>query len=538
MKSPMSLYHFQLLLAAVRPEPRTLRSAIAAISLPSFAALVISVAVAFAGDCLAADAPPNIIVILADDLGVGDVQCFFKDGKIQTPNLDRLATQGMRFTEAHSGSSICSPSRYGILTGRYAWRTRLRSGVLKPFDTPLIESGRLTIPAMLRQQAYTTACIGKWHLGWNWPVTDGKRDFTKPIADGPTARGGFDYYFGTDVPNYPPYCFIENDRTLGIPSAQLTPKEVPPSFHLSYPGAMLPGWKFDEILPTLDAKAVQYIADHASEKKPFFLCLTLTSPHEPIAPSKEWQGRSAINPVADFIMQTDAVAGDVIQAVEKYGISENTLVIFTADNGHCPYTGLEALLKYGHRPSGPYRGYKFDIWEGGHHIPFIARWPGKIKAGTTCDDPICLTDLMATFAEISGAKIPGNAGEDSVSILPDLLGTASTPVREALVHQSGDGNLAIRQGKWKLEFCPGSGGWSAPKNAPARKQGLPEMQLYDTTEDVAEQRNVQAEHPEIVQRLTQLLQKYIDDGRSTPGPKQENDVLVKIVPGNLAGGSE
>jgi arylsulfatase A len=474
-------------------------------------------------------AQPNIVLILADDLGVGDVQCYFKEGKIPTPNLDRLASQGMRFTDAHSGSAVCTPTRYGLLTGRYAWRTRLRTGVLQAYDPPLIAKDRLTLPSMLRQQGYTTACIGKWHLGWNWPAKNGKKDFTQPIANGPITRG-FDYYFGTHVPNQPPYCFIENDRTIGVPSAMLDPRTLPAYYHVPNAGPMLPGWKFDEILPKLDEKAVSYIGARAKDKKPFFLYFALTSPHEPVAPAKQWQGKSGINPVADFIMQTDAVVGDVLKALETNGLAGNTLLIFTADNGHCPYTGLEQLLKHGHYPSGPYRGYKADIWEGGHHEPFIAQWPGKIKPGTTCNDIICLTDLMATCADITGAKIPDDAGEDSVSILPALLGTATAPVREAIVHQGLNGALAIRQGKWKLEFCPGSNGYgnAKPNDAEARKKGLSPIQLYDMSQDSGEKRNVQAEHPEIVKQLTQLLQKYVDDGRSTPGAKQKNDVPVRI----------
>jgi arylsulfatase A-like enzyme len=505
-----------------------------------------------------ADSPsakPNIIVILADDLGVGDVQCCFKDGKIPTPNLDRLASQGMMFTNAHSGSAVCSPTRYGIQTGRYAWRTYLRGGVLNSYDAPLISADRLTLPAMLKQQGYATDCVGKWHLGWEWPFrTDTLRktfgtghndgapnhaepkdfDWSQPIAGGPTTRG-FDTYFGTHVPNQPPYGFIENDRFVGVPSVMFGgAATLPAYYYVDVLGPMVPGHKFEDILPAITQRATDVIAKRAAAKQPFFLYFALTSPHEPVAPSKPWLGKSGISPLADFIMQTDDTVGQVLQALEKSGTAQNTLVIFTADNGHCPYTDLNDLLKAGHRPSGPFRGYKADIWEGGHHEPFFARWPDKIKPGTTCDDMICLTDLMATCAAITGAKLPENAAEDSVNFLPDLLGTATSPCREAIVHQGLSGALAIRQGQWKLEYCPGSNGYgsaSPPGDDDARKQGLPEVQLYDMATDVAEQRNVQAEHPEIVNHLTQLLQKYIDDGRSTPGPKQKNDVPVKIVPG-------
>ena len=445
-------------------------------------------------------------------------------GKIPTPNIDRLASQGMMFTDAHSGSAVCTPTRYGILTGRYAWRTYLRGGVLASYDDPLIAADRLTLPAMLKQQGYATDAVGKWHLGWDWPFRSeqmrnkygkGHRgcvfqyaepkdfDWSKPIANGPVTRG-FDTYFGTHVPNQPPYGFIENDRVVGEPSTMFRKGMAPPAACVVTEGPMVPGHKFEEILPTITRRATDVIATRAAGKQPFFLYFALTSPHEPISPSKEWQGKSGISPVADFIMQTDDTVGQVLQALEKNGVADNTLVIFTADNGHCAYTGLQALLKAGHKPSGPYRGYKADIWEGGHREPFIARWPGKVKPGSVCNDTICLTDFMATSAAIIGAKLPSNAAEDSVNILPDLLGTALGPCREATVHQAANGTLSLRQGKWKL-IQPG--------------------QLYDMEVDVAEKQNVAAQHPEVVAKLTGLLQKYIADGRSTPGVPQKNDNL-------------
>ena len=458
-------------------------------------------------DSASALAPkPNVVFILADDLGVRKTsKCLNPEGKIPTPCLDRLASQGMSFADAHSSSALCSPTRYGILTGRYAWRTRLRSGVLVPYDPPLIAADRLTVPALLKQHGYATACIGKWHLGQDWPKDGNSMDFTKPIANGPITRG-FDSYFGTDVPNYPPYCFIENDRTVGLPTAWKAQADL-----AGRPGPMLPGWKTEEILPTIASRAVRYLGERAADKKPFFLYLALTSPHEPIAPSEEWQGKSGINPVADFIMETDDVIGQVLGALEQEGLADHTFVIFTADNGHSPYTGLKALLDHGHHPSGPYRGYKTDIWDGGHHEPFLARWPGMIKPGTTCSDTIGLTDLIATMADVLRTKLPDTAGEDSASILPDLLGRATGPAHEAIVHQGGNGALSIRQGRWKLEFCPGSNG---PGNrygfriegnlsdAEAKKQGFPSVQLYDMTADVGETKNAEAEHPEIVARLT------------------------------------
>ncbi|HUT31044.1 MAG TPA: arylsulfatase [Sedimentisphaerales bacterium] len=471
----------------------------------------------------AADTPdrrPNIVYILADDLGYGDVRCLnTQSSKIPTPNLDRLASEGMRFTDAHSGSAVCTPTRYGILAGRYAWRTRLQKSVLFPGDKPLIAKDRMTVPSLLKRHGYTTACIGKWHLGIEWSV---EGDYSRPLIDGPTSHG-FDYYFGTDVPNFPPYCFIENDRTVGLPTAKKVTKDLD-----GLPGAMLPGWRFDEILPGITERAVEYIGRRTADGRPFFLYFALTSPHEPIAPSPRFKGKSGISEIADFIMETDWAVGEVIKAIDKNSFRDNTLVIFTSDNGHSSYTDLESLLNHGHKPSAQFRGYKSNIWEGGHRIPFFARWPGRIEPGSQSDQLICLTDLMATCAEIVGAKLSDNAGEDSVSNLSALLGTATEPLREAVVHHSSNGKFSIRQGKWKLSFCPGSGGYgSAPSDDEARKNGLPMLQLYDFSSDICESNNLVAKYPDVVNQLTKLLDKYIADGRSTPGIPQKNDVIIE-----------
>jgi arylsulfatase A-like enzyme len=478
----------------------------------------------------AAGKAPNIVFVLADDLGYGDIRCLNPaHGKIATPHADRLAGQGMVFTDAHSGSAICTPTRYGILTGRYAWRTRLQAGVLGPYDPPLIAADRLTVPKLLAANGYQTACIGKWHLGWNWPRRGEKVLFDRPVADGPTTRG-FQYYFGTDVPNYPPFGFLRNDRLVAQPTAWFAGDRT---MYLSYAGPIVPGWQFDEILPKLTHRAVRYIAERATDKKPFFLYFALTSPHEPIAPSAAFRGRSGINPVADFVMETDWALGQVLAALDEHGLAENTLVIFTADNGHGTYTGLERLLEAGHWPSQRFRGYKADIWEGGHRIPFLARWPGVVKAGASCDQLICLTDLLATCAELAGAKLPDNAGEDSLSLLAALKGAAGGPRHEAVVHHSAGGRFSLRQGKWKLELCPGSGNdtgrpTSYPSDSVAAKLGLPAIQLYDMSRDDIERVNVEAKHPEVVRRLTALLERHVNLGRSTPGAPQKNDVMVNI----------
>jgi arylsulfatase A-like enzyme len=387
---------------------------------------------------------------------------------------------------------------------------------------------------MMKSRGYTSACIGKWHLGWNWPKENGKPVFDRAIPGGPTAVG-FDQYFGTDVPNYPPYCFIENNRTVGTPSV-----EKPASIY-GNPGIMLPGWKLDRILPSLVDRATQFIRRQAANKQLFFLYLALTSPHTPLAVAEEWKGKSGLGLYGDWVMQTDWAAGEVLRTIEETGAAQNTIVIFTSDNGCAPYIGVDYDLEHdkmgrvkeledkGHYPSGRFRGYKSDIWEGGHHIPFIARWPGVVKAGSRCDDVICLTDLMATLAELVDYKLPADAGEDSVSILRALRGQGlERPLREATVHHSIQGKFAIRQGRWKLALCPGSGGWSHPTDVEALASGSPEVQLYDMVSDPGENRNVWKEQPAVAGRLTKLLEEYVVDGRSTPGKKQHNDVAVDL----------
>jgi arylsulfatase A len=482
------------------------------------------------GERMALGKAPNIVFVLADDLGYGDIQCLNPaHGKIATPHADRLAAQGMVFSDAHSGSAVCTPTRYGILTGRYAWRTRLQSGVLGPYDPPLIVADRLTVPKLLARSGYQTACIGKWHLGWNWPREGEKVLLDRPIGAGPTTRG-FHYYFGTDVPNYPPYGFIENDRLTASPTAWFAGDA---RMVVGNPGAMVPGWQFDRILPMITAQAVQYVADRAADQKPFFLYFALTSPHEPIAPSAKFRGKSGINPVGDFVMETDWALGQVLVALDEHGLAQDTLVIFAADNGHSTYTGLPALLKAGHWPSQRFRGYKSDIWEGGHRVPLLVRWPGVVKAGARCESLVCLTDLMATCAELLGRALPDDAGEDSVSLLPALKGSHDSPRHEAVVHHSAGGRFSLRQGNWKLELCPGSGNQysppaSRPSDAEAIRLGLPSVQLYDMSQDDVETVNVAPQHPEVVQRLTTLLERYVNDGRSTPGAPQKNDVPVDI----------
>ncbi len=494
---------------------------------------------------LAADSPvkPNIVIILADDLGYGDAQCYNPQrGKIPTPSIDRLAAQGMRFTDGHSSSAVCSPSRYTLLTGRYHWRTRLQSGIVPAFGAPLITPERLTIASLLKRNGYRTAAIGKWHLGWDWPIPPAKAAvfrakplggsvtppddqravwkevFSQPIAGGPTTCG-FDAYFGTDLPNFPPFCFIENDHTVGVPSEFLPAELLKKQANLAdLPGPALPGWKLERILPTIGDRACAFVAESAKKLEPFFLYLPLTAPHTPLAVNAEWRGRSGLNTYADFVMETDAVVGRVLAALEKSGIVGRTLVVFTSDNGCAPYIGTDELQRKGHFPSGPLRGWKTDIWEGGHRVPFIVRWPGVVRAGTRCDQLVQQADLLATCADILGVKLRADAGEDSVSLLPLLRGS-NAPVRTIAVNQSLSGLLAIRKGEWKLIFGSGPGGYDSPRDAhPA--------QIFNLVADLGETTNLRAEKPDVVAELTALMEKLVNDGRSTPGAPQTNDVRV------------
>ena len=498
-------------------------------------------------ETLAAPSKPNIVFILADDLGYGDVQALNPEGKIPTPHLNRLAASGMAFSDAHSSSSVCTPTRYGILTGRYNWRSRLPSGVLGGFSPTLIEEGRLTVPALLRSVGYTTACIGKWHLGLQWPLKpdapaftdkieqghDGwNADFSKPFKNGPTALG-FDYFYGIAASlDMVPYTFLENDHVTVVPTVDKDfPMTLGQGKGRTRRGPAAPDFEADQVLPTLTAKAEAFIRSNASkskEGKPFFLYLPLNSPHTPIVPSQEWQGKSGISPYADFVMQTDASVGKLLDVLKAEGLDSNTLVFFTSDNGCSPSANFDQLAGFHHNPNFEFRGHKADIFEGGHRIPLLVSWPGRIAPGSKSAHLTCLNDFMATCAEIIGEKLPDNAGEDSISLLPILEGRSDGPRRESLVHHSINGTFAIRKGSWKLELCPDSGGWSNPRPRAPITKSLPKIQLYDLSKDVAENNNVQTQHPEVVEELIQLLEKIAVDGRSTPGPIQLNTGIIDL----------
>ncbi len=474
---------------------------------------------------------PNIVIILADDLGYGDLGCYNKNSKIPTPNLDRLAKQGMRFTDAHSPSAVCSPTRYGLLTGRYPFRSPLKKGVVLPWGVPIIEPGRLTMAEMLRRAGYRTACIGKWHLGWNWATKDGKAaasgkdnlsnvDFTKAVANGPTTRG-FDYYFGTDVPNFPPYCYIENDRTIGIPSVKSRPE-------FNRPGPMLPGWQWVDILPELSRRSVNYIEESAKKSpgSPFFLYVPLTSPHYPVVPSKEFQGKTKVGDYGDFVMQTDAVVGAILAALDKTGVAEETIVIFTSDNGpevvgEVGIGAYERLRRFGHASMGLLRGVKRDLWEGGHRMPFLVRWPGKVQPNSTSGETIGFTDLMATFAAIVKTPLPNDAGEDSVDISEAFRG--GKVKREGLVHASGSGKLAIRQGDWVLIAAAtgqdngkafGEPAWFRTDRGYAGHNSP--YELFNLRDDPAQKTNLYAVQTDRAKAMLAVLERFRTEGRSVP----------------------
>ena len=469
---------------------------------------------------------PNIVLILADDMGVDSVAALNDKLGIPTPNLDVLHKQSTSFSDAHSGSAVCSPTRYGVLTGRYSWRSRLKRSIVYQWERPLIEKDRLTLPQMLKNAGYDTACIGKWHLGWNWPGKDGgftenlqEIDFTKKINGGPMGCG-FDYYFGDDVPNWPPFVWIENGRMQGVPDKNLS---FAKHYHAEK-GIGVEGWDLETVLPTITQKSVEYIHQQAQTKEPFFLYFPMTSPHTPIAPSKAFQGKSGISPYADYIMETDWCVGQIMKALDDNNVADNTLLIFTTDNGTSPVCNFSELLEKNVKLQNHWRGMKADALEGGHRVPFIVRWPGHIKPNTTSDQTISLVDIMATCADAAGLEIPDTAAEDSISLMPVLKGeNMDGPLHEAVICHSYTGVFVVRKGTWKLQYSAGSGGWSKPNDKEAIEQGLPTWQLYDLSSDPKETKNLIDKHPDLVKQMTDILRKYVENGRSTPGTPQQND---------------
>ena len=482
----------------------------------------------------APDPLPNIIFILADDMGYGDVKLLHPKSKIPTPNLDRLGRQGMVFTNAHAPSAVCTPTRYAFLTGSYSWRSRMKQGVAWIWEEPLLKANQFTVATMLKQKGYSTGLVGKWHLGWHWPTSDSlpasesngeNVDYTQPIGGGPTTLG-FDYYFGSDVPSFPPHAFIENDRVTQLPTGMWAPGRA------GAPGAMVPGWTYEDLLPTLSEKSIAYVKEQAQTDNPFFLYYALSAPHTPIAPGERFQGKSAVGPYGDFVMEIDQYIGDLMRTLDSLGLSENTLVVFTSDNGPTNMDGTDyagaagSLLALGHNSSGDWKGLKSDAWEGGHREPFLVRWPAVIKSGTQSNALVSLVDMMATFADLAGSVLPESMAGDSYSLMP-LWRQTSQKVRDHLIVQSGNGILALLEGDWKLITSSGGGGmWSGNGDAPHYDQETQTwhlVQLFDLTNDPSETYNLAAAYPSKVDMMMRQLASYISDGRTTQGPPLRNE---------------
>ncbi len=473
---------------------------------------------------------PNIVILYADDMGYGDLGIQNADSKIPTPNLDKLAMSGMRFTDGHSSSGVCTPSRYAMLTGRFHWR-KFHS-IVNSFDPPALAS-ELTIAEMLESKGYRTACIGKWHLGWNWDdikkpgavpeaVGTGKDkafspnafDWTKPISGGPLSHG-FHYYFGDDVPNFPPYAWFENDRVITTPSELLsiTAKTAEGNWE-SRPGPMTPGWDFYAVVPKLRQKAVDWIHQQNGKPEPFFLYVPFNSPHAPIVPVSEFVGKSNAGGFGDFMTQTDDNVGEIIKALEVNGFAENTLVIFTSDNGAERYA-YDRLKNYQHRSSGPLRGLKRDLYEGGHRVPLLVKWPGVVKPNTVSDALVSQIDFLATIANIVGFDLPNDSAQDSHNLIPVWKDNAPSP-RHSIVHNTNANAYAVRHEDWVL-IANKTGAHSAVPAWFDEENGYTKNdqpgELYNLREDLSQKKNLYAEKPEKVLELTALLKQIQANGQ-------------------------
>ncbi|NQU48544.1 MAG: arylsulfatase [Planctomycetes bacterium] len=492
--------------------------------------------------------PPNVIIILADDMGLGDLVCYNAESKVPTPHLDALAASGMRFSDAHTPSAVCTPTRYGVLTGRYCWRTRIKSGVLGGTSTNLIDEARVTLPDLMRQAGYQTAAIGKWHLGLG---SGEKTDWDVPLVPGPLEHG-FDTFFGIPASlDMAPYVWV---RDRGLEAAAT--ETVAASQQARHGGGgfwragpMAPGFDHGDVLPRVTAEAVRFIESEATASgKPFFLYWALPAPHTPWMPTDKFRGASEAGVYGDFAAMVDDAVGQVMAALEVSGLAENTLVIFTSDNG--AHWTPEDIAKFGHRANHQRRGQKADIWEGGHRVPFLVRWPGRIEPGSQSDDLICLTDLMSTLSRVVGRGVPVDAGEDSVVIrsLADAwaggasgglgsgnqasaaeaadanrvaFASAAAPASELktrrdIIHHSFKGHFAIRAGDWKLMEKLGSGGFSKPQTREPAAGEAP-GQLYNLASDPKETQNLYNEQPEKVAQLQAMLDAYRAQGHSRFG---------------------
>ncbi len=485
---------------------------------------------------------PNIILILADDLGYGDVSCVSPQSRIHTANIDTIAADGAILTDCHASSALCTPSRYALLTGRYNWRSHLKFAVLPGQASHLIEEGRETLASLLKKQGYRTAAVGKWHLGMDWQVKNGYTlptsivdktaaadgmlegiDFAAPVKNGPNACG-FDYFYGMPASlDQPPFIHMENDRVLTPPTVMvgvrnLSRHDPTQQFDVEY-GPAEDGFDPAKIVPEMDEKVLSLVSQYAEGDQPFFLYYPTLAVHAPLLPSPEYQGKSGLNAYGDLVLQLDGFMGRLDALLREKEIQDNTLLIFASDNGCSPVADYPTLISRGHNPSSIYRGWKGHIWEGGHRIPFIVRWPGHIPAGTRSQALCCLTDVFASVAEAVGAKYGDDAAEDSVSMLPVWLGITDC-IRAEVIHHSGNGSYSIRMGDWKMEFCQeGGSGMGRPDKL---DPDAPPYQLYNLAGDTTERYNLYGTQPKLEQELLELLADYIRRGRSTPGEPQAN----------------
>jgi arylsulfatase A-like enzyme len=465
-------------------------------------------------------AKPNIVVILADDMGYGDVRALNPTSKIPTPHVDQLAADGMTFTDAHTPSAVCTPTRYGLLTGRYCWRTRLTKGVLNGYGVPLIDQPRETIADFLGRQGYHTGIVGKWHLGLGFATRGPDLDFSKPVSDGPHTHG---FAFSHVIPaslDFPPYVYIRDGKITDFPKLEQPAVSFP---RFLRKGERSPDLIMEEVLDELASQADGYIRRQANPDQPFFLYIPLTAPHKPVWPHRRFVGNTKLGPYGDFIAQVDAIVGDILKSIDDADVRDNTLVIYTSDNGsfmrrfsdpdfvdHVQDETVQAYRQSHHRANGPFRGTKADIYEAGHHVLFFARWPEKITSGSECAETICLTDIFRTTADIVGANPHADAAPDSFSLWPLMQGQTWDKPRAPVVHHSAAGMFAIRDGKWKMILGNGSGGRAKPRGQPF---GRP-YQLYDITIDIAETNNLIGQHPEVAKRLEQQLEKIRTFGAS------------------------
>ena len=484
----------------------------------------------FTISCLAGDRP-NIVILYADDMGVGDVSYGDPKAKIQTPHIDRLASHGMSFTDGHSSSGICTPSRFALLTGQHHWRRF--HGIVGAFGGTVFEPNDFTIAKMFKKKGYRTGCFGKWHLGWDFDairkpgakkgdLRPESYDWTKRFPDGPLDQG-FDYYFGDGTINFPPYCWIEGDRFITIPTKSVIKSQPLAGSGNFRPGPMAKSWNPYDILPTITQKTVEWIAKQKADQ-PFFAYLAFNSPHYPIVPNKEFHGKSKAGYYGDFVIETDAMVGKVLKALEKYGFADNTLVIFSADNG--PEThAFQRLGEFNQWSSGKFRGVKRDIYEGGHRVPFIARWPGKIKKGSVSDEVISQVDLAATFAHIVGYPLGKKEAIDSYNLLPVFKGEKyKRPLRTATVQNTSPKKYALRQGDWVL-IDTSTGSAKKEQDAYLDHFGLQaygkenEGLLFNLKQDPRQSNNLYTEHPDRVRTMRDLLQSYLDGESCAPKQK-------------------